>query len=171
MPAQHQVSRDLGFCINRSSDLFVLKQDHRSRELPVILHIPVGCGRFRFVLKASIITSNRMQACLSRVSKKTTQHEKMLGYAIVLCSVWFMLFRFFSFHIVNAYAANANLLGNSTHCRVTVSFVRKHETWSFFLQVKKHAGLTPGFSRFGFFAICAIGELQSSRDRKQVRYN
>jgi hypothetical protein len=28
---------------------------------------------------------------------------------------------------------------------------RRHETWSFFVQVKAVAGITPGFTRFGLF--------------------
>jgi len=29
--------------------------------------------------------------------------------------------------------------------------IRKHETWSFFLQVKSFTCITPGFTRIGFF--------------------
>ena len=37
-------------------------------------------------------------------------------------------------------------------------FIRKHETWSFFLQVRVHAGITPGFSRFGFVSLVPLGK-------------
>ena len=68
-----------GFFQIKSSSHFVLKQDHQSRELSVILHKPVGCGRFRSVLEATPIASDRMQGCSSGISKKTTQQDKNVG--------------------------------------------------------------------------------------------